>query len=177
MGALLLDLGHNRWIGGGAQGQLALDAIGGSVAGLAERTSGRATMTVRGGDLTGISLFDVLRRADRPASAGSGELRGGRTPFDEAQLAVQFADGQGEVVEGGLSAPTVRGHLQGRVSLPQRSLAVTARLEGAGPQGGSPLAAFEISGPWQKLAVTPDRASLDRAGTAPREAGETGGAR
>jgi AsmA protein len=177
VGALLLDLGHNRWIAGGAQGHVALDATGGSVAALAERTSGRATMTVRAGDLTGISLFDVLRRADRPAPAGGGELRGGRTPFDEAQLAIQFADGQGEVVEGALSAPSVHGHLQGRVSLPQQTLLATARLEAASSQIGPPLASFEIAGPWHKLAVTPDRASLEAAGGASREPSEPSPAR
>lgn len=155
LGAVLVALGRGRWIAGSAQGQLALEATGASVASLAERTNGRAALTVRSGDLTGISLSEVLRRADKPAAGGQ-ELRG-RTPFEQAQVTLVFADGRGEVVDGTLSAPTVNGHLQGRLSLPERTLNAVARLEGAAPSGGQQPVGFDISGPWQRLAVAPER--------------------
>lgn len=155
IGALLMDLGQSRWIAGGAAGQIALEAMGSSVAALAENANGRAGMTVRSGDIGGISLYEVLRRGERP-SAEAPDVRGGRTPFEQAQVMLQFAGGQGDVTDASLSAPTLKGVLQGRISLPTRTLAATARLEGIATSEAPPLISFEIRGPWNRLAVAPE---------------------
>jgi AsmA protein len=172
LGALFADLGQARWITGSAQGQVALDAFGDSPAELARQLQGRAAVTVRQGELWGVALNDALRRAERrPLSTGL-EWRGGRTPFEQAQVVANLHDGIGDIVEGHLNAPPTRTALHGRVLVADRSLAVKALVEavgGAGPASPGPTLAFDISGPWSDISVAPDIPSLIQRSRAARQ--------
>ena len=80
VGALLTDLGQQRWISGTAQGQVNIEAIGKSSAELFRRANGRAVVAVRQGELWGVGFADALRRSERRPLAAPIEWRGGRPP-------------------------------------------------------------------------------------------------
>jgi AsmA protein len=82
--------------------------------------------------------------------------------------------GQGEIVEGSLSAPSLRTQLQGRVSLADRALAIKAHVDGVSAPGqvvGQPrpvgAIVFDVTGGWEDVAIIPDARSLiERSGAA-----------
>lgn len=161
---LLASLGRSRWIAGTGHGQIAIEALGESPADLARNAQGRTTITLNQGEIIGVALPEVLRRAERhPLSLG--EWRGGRTPFDQASLTLNL--GRGDVLEGTLAAQDLRAALQGRVFLAERLISARARVESyaAGPQPSS--LSFDISGNWDSVAIIPDvRALIQRSGAA-----------
>jgi AsmA protein len=131
LGAFVSDIGQGRWISGLAQGQIVLDATGEDASSdLLRHANGRATITVRNGELAGIGFNEALRRAERRPLSMPLEWRGGRTSFDYAQVVLNVTRGVGEIAEGQVTAPGLRAALQGRVSLLERSLALKAMVEG-----------------------------------------------
>jgi AsmA protein len=171
LGALLADIGQSRWITGVAQGQVVLDALG-DAPDLLRQLQGRASVTVRQGELVGIGFNDVLRRAERRPLSTPAEWKGGRTSFDQAHVALNINRGVGEIAEGHVAAPTVRAALQGRVSLVERSFTVKATVEGQGALVSAtplplPPLVFDITGPWDDPAMVPDaHALIQRSGAA-----------
>ena len=156
VGPLLADLGRARWVQGRAGGQVALDATGTTLAGLATGLSGRVAVGLDEGELAGISLEEVLR-----GGAGRAERRSGRTPFERADLGLRFSNGIGEITEASLRAPALLAGLRGQVSVPGRSLGARAEVapregasprEGAAPREGSAVrpALFDVSGSWAR---------------------------
>lgn len=175
LGAFVSDIGQGRWISGLAQGQIVLDAtVEEAHSDFLRHANGRATITVRNGELAGIGFNEALRRAERRPLSMPLEWRGGRTSFDQAQVVLNVTKGVGEIAEGQVTAPGVRAALQGRVSLVERSLALKAVVEGQTANGAalpeaapiSPLL-FDITGPWDGPAMLPDaRALILRSGAA-----------
>jgi len=168
---LLADLGQSRWIGGALNAQVSLDAVGETTLDLARQAQGRATISVKQGELMGVGLADLLRRVERRPLATSAEWRGGRTSFDHAVVSLNIAQGVGDVIEGALSAPAVRGTMQGRVSLIDRSIQARAGVDAVGTTAAAPSAApaimFDITGPLQHVSVVPDvRALINRSNAA-----------
>jgi AsmA protein len=172
LSAFLADLGQTRWISGLAQGHVVLDATGESLAELARQVQGRAVVTVRQGELWGVALNDALRKAERRPLSTTLEWRGGRTPFDQAQIVANLHAGVGDIVEGHVMSPPTRTALQGRILVADRSLAVKALVEAASAASGfAPGAslAFEISGPWNDVTFAPDVPSLIQRSRAARQ--------
>ena len=168
--ALLSDFGQNGWMAGVAQGQFVLEGAGESAADLVRQSHGRATLAIRSGELIGIGLHDLVRRADRrPLSTPLG-WRGGRTPFDQAQIALNIGNGTVELAEGALTAPGLRAALQGRASLAEQTVAIRAIVENGanGMTAGNPSPiVVEITGPWDDMKVAPNsRALIQRSGAA-----------
>ena len=169
VGALLTDLGQQRWISGTAQGQVTIDAIGESSAELFRRANGRAVVAVRQGELWGVGFADALRRSERRPLAAPIEWRGGRTPFEQAQMVLNVHGGIGDVVDAQLTGAAARAVFQGLVSLPDRSVALKATVEGSAAASASPSASlvFDIYGPWSDIAIVPDaRTLIQRSGAA-----------
>jgi AsmA protein len=169
VGGLLIDLGVNRWLSGIGQGQVNVEAVGESAANLVARAQGRVTLSVRHGDFWGISLVEALRRAERRPLSAPLEWRGGRTPFDTAQIVLNLRGGIGDIVDGQVAAPPVRAALQGQISFLERSMAIRAQVDAApGPgAGASPSLTLDVTGPWGDVAVSPDARSLiERSGSA-----------
>jgi AsmA protein len=168
---LLADLGQTRWLSGATNAQISLEGVGETPADLIRHAQGRASISVRQGELIGVGLPDLLRRLERRPLATSAEWRGGRTPFEQAAVALNIAQGIGDVVEGSLSAPAVRGTLQGRVSIIDRTIAARAGVDpvlsaSAAPSAG-PAIMFDITGPLQRVSVVPDvRALINRSDAA-----------
>jgi AsmA protein len=167
---LLADLGQARWLSGTTNAQVTLEAVGENATDVIRHMQGRASISVRQGELIGVGLPDLLRRVERRPLATSAEWRGGRTPFEQAIVSLNVAHGVGDVVEGFLSAPSVRGTLQGRVSVVDRTIAARAGIEAvnsaAAPSAG-PAIVFDITGPLQQVSVVPDvRALINRSDAA-----------
>jgi len=153
LASLLADMGWPRWIAGSAQGQFTFEGSGDSAAEIVQDLHGRASVTVRQGDLAGPGLTDVLRRADgRLPAAPAG--RGTRTSFEQAHLTLALAGGTAEIVDGSLAATGLRAALQGRATLMDGFVAIRAFVEGT----GIPSAIVRIIGPWDRIAVVPDLA-------------------
>ncbi len=151
LGALLADLGAPFRMAGQAQGQLALEGAGASVDALVRRLGGRAALSLRDGELSGIDLGSAFARAGAGLPALAPAQRDGRTPFARADLAATFTDGVGTVTEAALHAPALQARLAGRLSLPERSLRARAELL---PEGGRGAALFDVAGPWTALTAS-----------------------
>ncbi len=169
LAGLMGDLRAGRWLVGSAGGQIALEGVGGSPAEIVRALHGRAALTIRGGELVGFGVGDALRRMERRPLSASLDWRSGRTPFDQAVLQLNVANGAATVAESGLSGPSVRGTVQGRLALPERTLAVRALFETLPTPAGQPGAAlaFDLAGPWSDVSIMPDaRAVIERSGAA-----------
>ncbi len=170
MATFLADLGQARWLTGLAQGQFNLETSGSTVVDLVRQSHGRAAITVRQGELVGIGLNDALRRVEKRPLLASTEWKGGRTPFETAQVNLNVGAGVGEITEGSLLAPTLRTALQGRVSLVERAVAIRALVDPTAPSPlPSPLMTLDVVGGWDDVAIVPDVKSLiERSGAAQR---------
>lgn len=177
VGTVLAELGQPRWLGGTGGGQVLLESTGESAADLARHAQGRGSVLIRSGEIGGVNLADVLRRAEsRPLSAFL-DWRGGRTAFEQVQQSWTMSAGIADL-EGTTTSPGLQGAVQGRVSVVERSVALRAKVEAASrAQGGeAPALVFDLVGPWDNVAVVPDaRALIERSGAArpllpPREA-------
>jgi AsmA protein len=169
LGAFLADTGQTRWISGTAQGQINLESLGDSPAELLRRSQGRAAVNVRQGDLWGVAFAEALRRIERRPLSAPLEWKGGRTPFDQANLVLNVHGGVGNVLDATLTGAAARAGAQGRVSLVERSLALKATVEAVAVPTTTPGPAlvFDIQGPWSDVSIVPDaRMLIQRSGAA-----------
>lgn len=172
-GPLLSGLGSSRWMAGQANGQFHLEGSGPTAAEIVRRASGRASVKVRDGELVGIGLNDVIRRIEKRPLAASLEWRGGRTPFDLAQLNLAVAGGVGEVADGSLVSPAIRTFLHGKISFLDRMVALRADVIPTANPSPEPLIAFAVTGGFGDIVVTPDaKALIERSGAAKSLLGE-----
>lgn len=164
LGGLLADLGQERWLFGGTQGQFVLESSGRDMAALVGRPSGRAAFSIDNGTLAGLDLSDVIHR-NGAVAAGALARRNGRTVFERAAVTLRFADGVGEIGDGFLKGPTVSAAIRGRLSLPERSLKAQVELQHRGGEAARRPTRFDLSGPLDRVAVT--AVPLDRGGADP----------
>ncbi|MFC7398914.1 AsmA family protein [Chelatococcus sp. GCM10030263] len=143
-------------IGGTAQGQIAFDASGRSFAELAASMTGKASFSLRQGEVSGLDLTDVARRVQQRPLSTALDWRGGRTYFDQMNVALAITNGVGELVEGTMTAATLRGSFAGEVNFRERQLNLRGMVTApatAVPAKGFPL---EITGSWDSPQVAPD---------------------
>lgn len=156
LGGLMTDLGQERWLLGSARGHLALEGAGRDAGELVRTLTGRLALAGTDGTLSGLDLADVVQRGGSPAPSALAR-RNSRTSFEKATVSVLFADGVGEIVEGALSAGSVRASLGGRIGLIDRRLQARAELRSVAPPAGdgasSSATSFEIGGRWTALSV------------------------
>jgi len=167
LGRLLPSVGSPRWIAGQASGQFTLDGSGSTISDIVRQTSGRATMTVRRGELVGVGLNDVVKRVEKRPLAASMEWRGGRTPFEVAHVNLLVRGGIGEITEGSLLAPSLRTTLHGHVSLFDGAVALRADVDPTPSPSTSPLIVFDVTGGFGDIAIVPEAKPLiERSGAA-----------
>lgn len=169
MATFLSAIGEPRWITGQVQGQFQLEGTGQNVAGVIRDAQGRSSVTVKDGELIGISLDDALRRVEKRPLLASLNWKGGRTPFDQAQAQIVVKNGIGEVAESRLKAPALQTSVQGRVSLVDRTLNLRADVSSGTSTAPDPAPAlvFDVSGGWDSIVLAPDARSLiERSGAA-----------
>ncbi|MDP4025579.1 AsmA-like C-terminal region-containing protein [Methylobacterium sp. NEAU 140] len=167
LGGLISDAGEGRWVLGAAQGQFALESGAREAAGLLSRVSGRASLAIDGGAITGLDLADVIHR-NGAVAPGALARRNGRTGFERASVGLRFTDGVGEITDAVLRGPGIGATLRGQLSLPEGRLDAQAGLALRPPADPSRALLFEIAGPWDAVAVRglPGTADPDRAGEA-----------
>ena len=147
LGGLMGQIGEARWLQGPVQGQLSLESGARDVAGLLARVSGRASLAIEGGAISGLDLADVVHR-NGAVAPGALARRNGRTGFERASVALRFSEGVGEITEATLRGAGVGATLRGLVSLPARRIDAQVDLSLRPPADPSRGVLFEISGPW-----------------------------
>jgi len=170
MGAFLTATGQGRWIQGLGQGQFQIEGTGRTPADVVRHAAGHTSVTMKDGELVGIGLNDAIRRAEKRPLATSLNWKGGRTPFDVAQVQLNVADGVAGIAESRLTAPGLMTSLRGKIFLLDRALDLKADVSSQAAAAVSPAASaivFDLTGRWHDVIITPDARSLiQRSGAA-----------
>jgi AsmA protein len=128
---------------------------------------GKAELSMKQGALNGINAELVLRRLERRPLSGTGDLRGGRTPFDRLAANVQIEKGVAKLAELDIESPILKIKLSGDALIARRELDLrgVATLNRA-QQAGTPQVAFDlpfmIQGSWDNPYLLPDPEALIR---------------
>jgi AsmA protein len=148
----------------------AVEATGASVLALTRTLNGQATVNAKQGALAGMNIEQLLRRLERRPLSGSGDFRGGRTPFERLTLALTIVQGKANLDDGRLEGAAVRLALDGLASIPERDLDLkgTASLVGPNLTGAAGFELpFVVQGSWEDPILLPDARSLiQRSGAA-----------
>jgi AsmA protein len=141
---------------------VALTASGSSPFGLAQSLDGTANLSGHDGAISGFNVEQLLKRLERRPLSGSGNFRGGSTPFDNLTVSMKFADGVATADDVRMDGPASRITVTGTASVPTREydLKGTASLtQDGGPGFDLP---FVVQGPWEDPLIFPDPESLLR---------------
>jgi AsmA protein len=168
MGSFLTATGQGRWIQGPGQGQFQIEGVGRTPAEVVRHATGHANVTIKDGELIGIGLNDAVRRVEKRPLATSLNWKGGRTPFDMAQIQLNVVDGVAGIADSRLTAPGLMTSLRGKIFLLDRALDLKADVSSATiSPNPSPAIVFDLTGRWQDVIITPDARSLiQRSGAA-----------
>jgi AsmA protein len=160
--------GQGRWIQGPGLGQFLIEARGHTPAEMVRNAAGRGSLTIKDGELLGVGLGDAIRRVEKRPLAASLNWKGGRTPFEQANVQFSLAGGIAEISDSRLTAPGLVTSLHGTLSLVDQQLDLKADVSPSpvGPWPG-PALIFDLTGRWQNVVVSPDARSLiERSGAA-----------
>jgi AsmA protein len=156
------DLPEFARLSGTGNLQVTLDGLGQSPEQIIASLSGKATATLRQGELAGFAFADLMRRLERNPKLLLRDWRQGKTPFDSATLNLSFANGIAAATDTQMTGQTYRIGLSGIMSLPSRSLDMTALLSST---SGTLQLPFTLQGPLDNPAFELDAGAL-RAGEA-----------
>ena len=156
VGEVLAGLTAARPMTGKAAGQVSFETVSGPTSAVLPTLTGRLNLSIKGGDIQGLALGSLLRRAETgPAGPVGSGWRGGRTPFDQAQFLLAATNGVAQISEGNINGPNLHTSVGGRISLPDRTLDV--RLT-TGPDAEAseepPAAIVDVSGSWSAPSTT-----------------------
>ena len=147
------------------RGDLAVDieGSGASVLAVTNALNGTANLTAHDGALVGINVEQLLRRLERRPLGGNGDLRSGRTPFDQLALNLKLVQGVVSVETLRIEGPAVRVTVGGQASVPTRELDLkgVATLISQATANEFELP-FVVQGPWDDPSMLPDAQSLIR---------------
>jgi AsmA protein len=141
---------------------VALTASGSSPFGLAQSLDGTANLSGHDGAISGFNVEQLLKRLERRPLSGSGNFRGGSTPFDNLTVSMKFSEGVATADDVRMDGPASRITVTGTASVPTREydLKGTASLnQDGGPGFDLP---FVVQGPWDDPLIFPDPESLLR---------------
>jgi AsmA protein len=141
---------------------VALTASGSSPFGLAQSLDGTANLSGHDGAISGFNVEQLLKRLERRPLSGSGNFRGGSTPFDNLTVSMKFSEGVATADDVRMDGPASRITVTGTASVPTREydLKGTASLtQDGGPGFDLP---FVVQGPWEDPLIFPDPESLLR---------------
>jgi AsmA protein len=161
---VLADLGWARKASGTAAAQINVETSGASFADLMRRMTGKATLYVKQGEVTGLNLGEAARlMGSRPLSIPL-DWKSGHTIFEQMSGTAAIADGIAELTGGSLTGTNYNASLTGQIGLRDRSLHLKGNVVGAGgmPEKGLP---FEVVGGWDDPALNLDvQALIKRSG-------------
>ena len=147
------------------RGSLAFDlsGTGASVLAITHGLNGTASLNAQSGAINGIDVEQLLRRLERRPLSGSGDIRSGRTPFDQLIISLKVDHGLVSVADMHVEGPSVKLVVGGQASLPTRDL----DLKGVATLVSSATAnefdlPFVVQGPWNDPIMLPDAQSLIR---------------
>jgi AsmA protein len=140
-----------------------VEGSGSSVLAVTNALNGTATLTARGGALTGVNVEQLLRRLERRPLSGNGDFRSGRTPFDRFALSLKIVQGIISVDDMRVDGPAVRIAAGGQASVPTRELDLkgVATLVSDATTNEFELP-FVVQGQWDDPIMLPDPQSLIR---------------
>lgn len=159
--AALLFAGSER-LTGAAGGSFAVDGSGASFAALVRSLDGKASVTIRQGELLGVNLPEVLRRIERRPLIAALDMRGGKTPFDVASFGGRIGKGVLDIADGSLASPATKVLLSGQVGLAERTLQLTGQVQSADQGRDAVVLPFAVSGSFDEPSVTPNASALFR---------------
>lgn len=119
--------------------QLTLDGAGRTFDELLGSMTGRAGLNLRQGELGGVSLADLVRRAERNPSQLLRDWHQGRTPFETLAANAGIANGLLVLTDAQMSGSNYRLNLVGNASLRTRQLDMRASLASLGGSLRLPL--------------------------------------
>jgi AsmA protein len=128
---------------------------------------GKIELSMKQGALNGINAELVLRRLERRPLSGTGDLRGGRTPFDRLVANMQIEKGVAKLADLDIESQILKVKLSGDALIARRQLELrgVATLNRAQP-AGTPQVAFDlpfmIQGSWDNPYLLPDPEALIR---------------
>jgi AsmA protein len=137
--------------------QVTLDGLGHSPDQIIASLSGKASANLRQGELAGFAFADLMRRLERNPRLLLRDWRQGKTAYETATLNLTVANGIAAATETQMSGSNYRLALTGIMSLPARSLDMTALLTSPSGQLQVP---FRLQGPLDNPAFELDSAAL-----------------
>jgi hypothetical protein len=150
---LLEPMGITR-VRGVSSGQFTLEATGRSMADLAASADGRAQITIRDGEASGVDLDRFAGRIERTLARGM--TLEGRTRFQSLALQARITRGTAVLSDSLMVTPAVRMPIEGTVSLTGRSFDLTGRPLPGGETPRSGDIRLRIEGPWSNPSLHPD---------------------
>ena len=145
----------------------AVESAGASMSDLMRNLNGHVQVAIQRGEIGGVNLDQALRFVDKRPLGLGGDIRYGGTAFDRAGFGLQIARGVAEIDEGAsMHSQTLDVAFKGSIDLGERALEVHAAATAvdADPQPGREPAKFDfdLAGPFDDIAITPDAQSLIR---------------
>ncbi len=128
LGQAASDLPRLQRLSGTGGFQLALDGAGRNFDELLGSLTGRANLSLRQGELDGIALAELMRRAERSPSQALRDWRQGKTPFESLNVNASIGGGLLFLNEAQMNGQNYRFNLAGSASLRSRVLDMTGSL-------------------------------------------------
>lgn len=131
---------------------------------IVESLRGEAQMRVSNGNLAGLDLGTMMRRAERSPIEALLEARSGRTAIEAANATIRVANGIVQTEDMLMRGPGYRLTLRGQTDLTTRQLNMTGAVQGVSsdPNRPPPELPFVIRGPWNEPLVLPNPDALIR---------------
>jgi AsmA protein len=170
-GGLFRDAFGRQAVSGELDLTLALDAAGESIAQMVRTLGGRATFTLRQGEIAGVDFERALRRLEKRPLSSAQDIRSGSSPLDHASATLLIENGVGALEDGAAQGPGFSLSYKGGANLSERSLslkAVAREADSSGkPRDKGLQIAFDLDGAWDDLTLGPDPlAFIRRSGAA-----------
>lgn len=137
--------------------QMTLDGAGRSFDELLGSLTGKASLNLRQGELSGMALGEMLRRAERGTVVPGRDSRQGRTPYETIAANAGIANGLLVLTDAQMSGTNYRLALAGNALLSTREIDMTAVLSAP---SGQPKLSFLLKGPVGAQLVAPDSEAL-----------------
>jgi uncharacterized protein involved in outer membrane biogenesis len=165
IGQAASDLPQLKRLSGTGGLQLALDGVGRGFDEFIGTLGGKVSLTLRQGEIGGIALGELLRRAERNPAQALRDWRHGKTPFEAITANAGVANGFLVLTDAQMTGQNYRFNLTGSASLGSRILDMAAFL--TSPNGALKLP-FVLKGPLEApIFDVAAEALLSPAGTAP----------
>lgn len=144
LGRAAADLPQLSRLTGTASLQISLDGLGQTMSDIVKSLTGKGSLALRQGELSGFAFADLLRRSERNPGLAQRDWRQGRTSFDSAGFTAGVANGVLTLSDAQMVGTGYRLTLVGTAALDGPTLDMAALLQ---PTGGTLRLPFSLRGP------------------------------